>query len=241
MTTVVVIFKILFLVLIAHSCCWSVAPVSAATETSKPKITEILHQHQETTTSKQTDERGDSSSVHQKFILPPPPPTTSSSSFTAASVLNELEPNSRSSSIDEDETREQLLAISSTTTTTTEANKPAARIGQLAGGENDPAEERSTMSEARARSEQDEGVNYAELCYLSNGGSSLTLTVNEASPVGFVIGTIEVSFSFSFDFSFLFLSFIIIINIMFSFPESHEFFRAASFFFAVIISTQSPH
>lgn len=36
-------------------------------------------------------------------------------------------------------------------------------------------------------------VNYAELCYLSNGGSSLTLTVNEATQVGAIIGTVEVS------------------------------------------------
>lgn len=36
-------------------------------------------------------------------------------------------------------------------------------------------------------------TNQAELCYLSNGGSSLTLTVNEATQVGSIIGTIEVS------------------------------------------------
>lgn len=35
--------------------------------------------------------------------------------------------------------------------------------------------------------------NLAELCFLSNGGSSLTLTVNEATPVGSVIGQVEVS------------------------------------------------
>lgn len=40
-------------------------------------------------------------------------------------------------------------------------------------------------------------VNYAELCYLSNGGSSLTLTVNEATQIGAVIGTIDVSRRFS--------------------------------------------
>lgn len=36
-------------------------------------------------------------------------------------------------------------------------------------------------------------MSQAELCYLSNGGSSLTLTVNEATEVGSIIGTIEVS------------------------------------------------
>lgn len=36
-------------------------------------------------------------------------------------------------------------------------------------------------------------VNYAELCYLADGSSSLTLTVNEATPVGSVVGTVEVS------------------------------------------------
>lgn len=35
--------------------------------------------------------------------------------------------------------------------------------------------------------------NYADLCYLSNGGSSITLTVNEATQVGSVIGTLDVS------------------------------------------------
>ena len=35
----------------------------------------------------------------------------------------------------------------------------------------------------------------AELCYLSNGGSSLTLTVNEATPVGSPVGQVEVSSS----------------------------------------------
>lgn len=38
-----------------------------------------------------------------------------------------------------------------------------------------------------------DALNYAELCYLSNGGSSLTLTVNEATQVGSIIGTLEVS------------------------------------------------
>jgi hypothetical protein len=33
----------------------------------------------------------------------------------------------------------------------------------------------------------------ADLCYLANGGSSLTLTVNEATQVGSVIGTVDVS------------------------------------------------
>jgi len=36
-------------------------------------------------------------------------------------------------------------------------------------------------------------VNAADLCFLTNGGSSLTLTVNEATPVGALIGTVDVS------------------------------------------------
>lgn len=43
----------------------------------------------------------------------------------------------------------------------------------------------------------------AELCYLSNGGSSLTLTVNEATQVGANIGTIEVSLLFPASFALL--------------------------------------
>lgn len=33
----------------------------------------------------------------------------------------------------------------------------------------------------------------SELCYLSNGGSSLKLTVNEATKVGSIVGTLDVS------------------------------------------------
>lgn len=36
-------------------------------------------------------------------------------------------------------------------------------------------------------------INAADLCFLTNGGSSLTLAVNEATPVGAVIGTVDVS------------------------------------------------
>lgn len=43
------------------------------------------------------------------------------------------------------------------------------------------------------RPEELNELNYAELCYLSNGGSSLTLTVNEATQVGSIIGTLDVS------------------------------------------------
>lgn len=51
---------------------------------------------------------------------------------------------------------------------------------------------------APARSEKlsassSSSYNLDELCFLSNGGSSLTLTVNEATPVGSIVGTIEVS------------------------------------------------
>lgn len=63
-----------------------------------------------------------------------------------------------------------------------------------------PPEKSGSPTEPEARSGQPERVstpappvNYAELCYLSNGGSSITLTVNEATQVGSIIGTVEVS------------------------------------------------
>lgn len=36
-------------------------------------------------------------------------------------------------------------------------------------------------------------TNLADLCYLSDGGSSMTLAINEATPLGSVVGTVEVS------------------------------------------------
>lgn len=51
----------------------------------------------------------------------------------------------------------------------------------------------TTTTNADGLEDRRDQVNYAELCYLSNGGSSLTLTVNEATQVGAIIGTVEVS------------------------------------------------
>lgn len=50
-----------------------------------------------------------------------------------------------------------------------------------------------TTTSSVAQSEANSESSAAELCYLSNGGSSLTLTVNEATQVGTAIGTIDVS------------------------------------------------
>lgn len=50
----------------------------------------------------------------------------------------------------------------------------------------------SSLSSAVTEKASDETPR-AELCYLADGGSSLTLTVNEATQVGAVIGSIEVS------------------------------------------------
>lgn len=58
-----------------------------------------------------------------------------------------------------------------------------------------PAASVSATTSADGLEDRRDQVNYAELCYLSNGGSSLTLTVNEATQVGAVIGTVEVSLS----------------------------------------------
>lgn len=52
-----------------------------------------------------------------------------------------------------------------------------------------PLSEASLQQELKER-KRDES---ADLCYLTNGGSSLTLAVNEATPVGALIGTLEVS------------------------------------------------
>lgn len=50
-----------------------------------------------------------------------------------------------------------------------------------------------TSSRATPAAAADDIQSSAELCYLASGGSSLTLTVNEATPVGSLIGTIDVS------------------------------------------------
>lgn len=74
------------------------------------------------------------------------------------------------------------------------------RLGQLEGGGGggklaaaNSLRPANQLAKAAAESAADSQVNYAELCYLSNGGSSLTLTVNEATQVGSIIGTVEVS------------------------------------------------
>lgn len=55
-------------------------------------------------------------------------------------------------------------------------------------------EPQTTSSSSKEHSKGDPAEpHYADLCYLSNGGSSITLTVNEATQVGSVIGTLEVS------------------------------------------------
>lgn len=69
------------------------------------------------------------------------------------------------------------------------------RFGKLPTGQQDDGSSTPTTSGA--------SVNYAELCYLSNGGSSLTLTVNEATQVGSIIGTVDVSSNLCHFFFFL--------------------------------------
>lgn len=63
-------------------------------------------------------------------------------------------------------------------------------MGVAGLGEGVKSNEYKELSEKPGSSKQPDP---AELCYLSNGGSSLTLTVNEATQVGSIVGVVEVS------------------------------------------------
>lgn len=232
MPTIVVIFKILFLVLIAHSCCWLLAPAASGFPQVEAQLTQnrrpARHSVGQDDVHSSSSLVADSSSVQQpqKFIPPPPTTTTTTTARTTAfvaatdSLISSSEVDAASSSaaeaaaaaaaarsletaatvgdaadVDEDSrTREQLIS-----TTATGGSPQLLLRDELTGGQRASAaagEQRGSSNAVNRGSSQDgkqQEVNYAELCYLSNGGSSLTLTVNEASPVGFVIGTIEVS------------------------------------------------
>lgn len=159
MATIVVVFKILFLVLIAHSfvalCISSPQHQAAGGESSAQTRSQIKYHRYNGPSTEATRLDGNKSSY------PAQDPIGTEQSVPL---------------VPEDH---HLAANSSEGRRTT---KPRARIGAITP--------RSAPSPAAAAA-----ANNAELCYLSNGGSSLTLTVNEATQVGSIIGTVDVSSS----------------------------------------------
>lgn len=209
MATIVVVFKILFLVLIAHSfVASSGSQQQTAPTTRQPASSSWPHQNYQTigqnykngdeetaelitetpelpttndrqeddtkhnsssTTSRRRQERT-ASGGGSRMLPPPPPPPSSSLSFS-----NEISPSSE--------------VPTGPTETLVEAHPlTSSRSSQQ---EDELIEDRQPAT--REQPANKVAVNYAELCYLSDGGSSITLTVNEATQVGSIIGMVEVS------------------------------------------------
>lgn len=114
-------------------------------------------------------------------------------SLTDANKIDNIQDTAAKRSISQDD---QVQTVPDTT-----SSKQDDEIAELVAGPNGltslinggPSTSTTSTTKSPTVINIEDEINSSELCYLSDGGSSVTLIVNEATQVGSVIGQVEVS------------------------------------------------
>lgn len=209
MATRLVVFKILFLILIARFSLIesrlhlqsdrTLHAISAHIPPSHVSHDIKVQSNLQPTTNDQHDD------IHDNVGISAATPQESASLISQTNSIKTTQSTIKPKNEDADD--HQTSTLSSTEiekTSEIDVNARAYVIQSVFKNESDNEDQRSEVKTINSNHQQDSSLvpkseklihhfEPDELCFLSNGGSSLTLTVNEATPVGSIVGTIEVS------------------------------------------------